>query len=139
MKTADPHPPLELAVAERLARHDAVRIAWLFGSAARGKLRPESDLDVAVAGRHPLSGPERTELVEALAEVSGRPVDLVDLRRAGPVVRRQVLIGGTLLFDREPGLLGELYVRLLADETDFLPYVQRIQRAQIDRLEQGPG
>jgi predicted nucleotidyltransferase len=69
-----------------------------FLAAARDAiLAPDSDLDLAV-----LLPPERDipDFLQAIAAVSrrvGRDVDLVNLRRAGDVLRREVLAGGKAL------------------------------------------
>ena len=135
---ASPSPPgrddLPARLRASVEPFPAIGLALLFGSGARGELRADSDVDVAVAGREAMDGPTRVAVTEAIAEATGRPVDLVDLRTAGPVVRRQALERGLVLIDREPGLRGELHARLLADEADYLPHVRRIQRAQIARL-----
>jgi predicted nucleotidyltransferase len=57
---------------------------YLFGSAARGPLRDESDVDLAVAGLPP------ARFLEAMAqatEILCRPVDLVDLDEDTPFTR----------------------------------------------------
>jgi predicted nucleotidyltransferase len=46
--------------------------AYLFGSAALGGLRPESDLDVLVVSRRPTTRAEKQRLVDRLLAVSGR-------------------------------------------------------------------
>ena len=61
-----------------LAGFPQVELAVLFGSLAQGHSRPGSDIDIAVAAHQTLSATETIALVEALAECTGRPVDLVD-------------------------------------------------------------
>jgi len=60
------------------------REVHLFGSAARGRLRPDSDVDLAVSGLPP------AVFFRAMAQVSAvleRPVDLVDLDEVTPFTR----------------------------------------------------
>lgn len=57
----------------------SVRLALLFGSFGRGEGRSDSDLDLAIAAIYPLTAEEKTVLIENLAVISGRPVDLIDL------------------------------------------------------------
>ena len=90
----------EFLAAARDAVLAALPEAWaiyVYGSFARGEEWPDSDLDLAV-----LLPPERDipDLLQAIAAVSrrvGRDVDLVNLRRAGDVLRREVLAGGKAL------------------------------------------
>lgn len=75
----------------------------VFGSVARGDAGPNSDLDLAVL--LPPAEP-RSSLWENAQEISerlGRDVDLVDLRRAGDVLRMQVLRHGRPLYIARPG------------------------------------
>jgi predicted nucleotidyltransferase len=56
--------------------------AYLHGSAARGGLRPRSDLDVLAVSREPLTQAQRRSLVDGLLAVSGpprRPVELTTI------------------------------------------------------------
>ena len=75
---------------------------YVFGSVARGDEWPDSGLDLAV-----LLPPARR--IENLLDVVGsvgsrvhRDVDVVDLRRASDVLRREVLVDGQPLYVSEP-------------------------------------
>ena len=70
---------------------------YRFGSAERGILRPESDIDLAVLSQETLPELHRFELAQELAIQLHRDVDLVDLRSASTVMRMQVLSTGTCL------------------------------------------
>jgi predicted nucleotidyltransferase len=91
------------AEAERLA-HELVeehgaRQVLLFGSVARRRpLRPDSDIDLAVAG---MSSEAYYEIVGDLFTDSGRRVDLVRLERVRPSVKRVILSEGITLVDLE--------------------------------------
>jgi len=111
---------------KHLQAHDAVAAAWLFGSLAENAARPDSDIDVAVLGPSPLTRSEKKELIETLARLSGRPVDLVDLQtERGPIVGT-VLKTGHKLFCQNPALHGDILTRYLSDQTDWAPYRRRI-------------
>jgi len=62
------------AVRDHLVRADpgGVLSVSLFGSAAVGGLRPDSDIDMLVLTRHSLSRAQRQDLVEVLLRYSGR-------------------------------------------------------------------
>lgn len=114
------------AVADCLTHYPAVRLAILFGSLPRGSAGPESDLDLGVMGPRPLSADERVALVEALARVTGRPVDLVDLRTTHGALLAEVLRTGIRVVETDPALYPALLRRHLLDEADFRPYRDRI-------------
>ncbi len=64
----------------------------VFGSAARGQVEPTSDIDVLYTlrpGRR--LGWEIEQLADALAELLGRPVDLVSRRAIHRALRDEVL------------------------------------------------
>lgn len=56
----------------------AVSGLWVFVSAARGELRPDSDIDVLVEFDRPVSLFEFARLRRRLQGLLGRPVDLAD-------------------------------------------------------------
>jgi predicted nucleotidyltransferase len=77
----------------------------LFGSAARGRIRETSDVDVAVRSD---AAADLDALFMALApRLKSDRHDLVDLRRAGPLLAFEVARSGYLLFERSPGLFRE--------------------------------
>ena len=81
-----------------LASHPGVRLGYVFGSAARGALRADSDVDVAVrfATRPTLDG--LAALALNLERAAGRRVDVIDLDTAPPLLLREVVKEGRLLF-----------------------------------------
>ena len=116
------------AIARDLAGDEDLCFAILFGSVATGRAGSASDLDVAVFATEPLSAERKIALIARLAELTGRPVDLLDLRTAGVLVTREALTKGRLLFCRDRRAYGELAARMVTDAADFLPYVERLLR-----------
>jgi predicted nucleotidyltransferase len=101
--------PLLAGLRDALRTERNVRLAVLMGSAARGELRTDSDVDVLV---RVADGDWRAldRLRERLAHAAGRPVDLVSLEaaEADPLLLDAVLRDGRVLVDREgewPGML----------------------------------
>lgn len=104
-----------------------IPFASVFGSVAAETARPDSDVDVAVLIQPPLDAGRKQQLIAQLAEVSGRPVDLVDLHDAGPVVLRSALSGRRLI-GKGGAANAALLSRAITDATDFLPVRERILR-----------
>jgi predicted nucleotidyltransferase len=74
----------------------------LFGSAATGRARPSSDLDLAVFCEGPA---DLDALYVALApRFRTDRLDLVDLRRISPLLAFQIARAGLVLFERSAGL-----------------------------------
>lgn len=114
MSTAETvSPPLREAVEE----DPKVRFAYLFGSAAKGRLRSASDLDVAVffdAERH---GMPRVDAAERALDLEGRlearvgrSVQVVVLDYAPAELIQNVLGHGRLLFSRDEEARVRFYV-----------------------------
>lgn len=106
-------------------KHPAIQLAILFGSLANGSARPDSDLDLAVSAGRPLEVQEKIELIEELAEATGRPVDLVDIVTAGEPLSGQILKRGRKIIGSTTHYALFLNRHLL-DQADFMPYRQRI-------------
>ena len=130
------HAPLR----DLLASRSGILLAYVFGSLGEQDRQPgrDSDVDLAVAGAGPMESGDRLALMDDLATATGRPVDLVDLHTAGPVILTQALTRGTCLVKRDPALLARLIVRMWYLNEDFLPLVRMIQGARRRRFLHGP-
>ena|ERR1700730_8902669 len=81
------------ALLEEVCRRYGVKQLSLFGSAVHGKMGPDSDIDIMVEFEPGVRvGLVKFEsLVEELATLAGRRVDLVTKRGLKPWVRTEVL------------------------------------------------
>lgn len=123
---------LQSALIEACHAAGAPRLAFVFGSVARGSARPDSDLDIAIDLGRPLTAEDKLALIDALAQASGRPVDLVDLRRAGVPLTGEILRGGQRLAG-DTATHAALLARHLTDVADFMPAYQRLMDARLAR------
>lgn len=114
-----------------LQSHSEIQLAILFGSAATDAQRPDSDIDLAVQGSHPLAADEKMLLIEEVANLCGRPVDLIDLRTAGEPLLGEILKGRRIIGSTEDH--ARLMTRHLLDVADFVPLQQRILKERRDR------
>ncbi len=112
-------------IRQALIKHGDIRLAILFGSLAKNRATPQSDLDLAVLMGSPLSAGTKMTLIGELSQAIGRPVDLIDLRVAGEPLLGQILKHGVRLFGSDTDY-AELLKRHLFDEADFMPYRRRI-------------
>jgi len=116
---------IDIQIRQVLERHNAIRLAILFGSLAKGTARCESDLDLAVGADHPLDADETMELISDLAEALGRPVDLIDLSTVGEPLLGQIIAGGRRVVGSNT-LYAGLLLKHLYNQEDFVPYQRRI-------------
>ncbi len=93
---------------------DVVAI-YLFGSAAAGELRADSDIDLAVLPSTLLPAAPLWSLAQTLAVSAGRDVDLINLQSASTVMRAQVVSTGKRLFCANESLCSEFEGRVYAD------------------------
>lgn len=108
-----------------LNQFSVIKLVLIFGSVASGKATSDSDLDIAVLPKNPLSAQQKISLINALAESSGRPVDLVDLSQAGEPLLGQILQHGRKVSGKDQ-YYAELLSKHLLDQADFMPYQTRI-------------
>ncbi len=79
----------------------ALRAAILFGSAARARSTPSSDVDFAVVG----DGIDTLTLGARLSSLLGRDADVVEVSAASPIpLLRSLLRDGRVVYERSPGL-----------------------------------
>lgn len=111
---------VDLRIDEAALRAAGVRLAVVFGSAARGSLRPGSDLDVGVLfdGGPPAPGgstgpfdPRREAAARAIR--ADREIDLVVLDHADPLLLHQVALEGRPVYEAEPGAFEEFRLRAI--------------------------
>ena len=118
------------ALQERLravvAAHPDVRLAYVFGSAARGDLRANSDVDVAVRFVVRPALERLAALADDLEPAAGRRADVVDLDAAPPLLLREVVKEGRLLFAASDEERVAFETTALARYTDTV-YLRRVQ------------
>lgn len=126
--------PLLPRVAEALREEPGVLVAFVYGSVARGRVTPRSDVDVAVAGAEPLSAEARWAMAVRLAGRLGRDVDVIDLRTVTGPVLAEALVRGQRLFVRDRGVYADVLRRHLYHAEDDLPRWRRIVDARRARF-----
>jgi predicted nucleotidyltransferase len=97
--------------------------AVLFGSEARGDRHGGSDVDVAVgaSGGRRLSALELGDIASRLESAAGRPIDIVDLESAPPVLAYRVFRDGRVILERERARLVARRARAVLEYLDFKP------------------
>lgn len=118
------------ALRRALAPRSDVQLALLFGSAARGRDLPDSDLDVAILGRN-LDLPT---LAADLSQAAGREVDVVDLAQAGYPLLQALLRDSVLLHQGRPGAAAAWRSRAILETETDRPWFERMRDAYLKRL-----
>jgi uncharacterized protein len=117
-----PESPLLDSLVAALRAGPRLRLAVLFGSAANGALRPDSDVDIAILPEDPgLPLSVELALTVGLSLSCGREVDLVRLDQAPTLVRWQVARHGRVLLEAGPFEAARFIAAAVAEYLDFAP------------------
>ena len=114
------------AIARSVSKRREIQAAYLFGSAASGRTRTDSDLDLAVLLTRPISASRsldyRLKLMTDLGAALHRSdVDVVILNDAPPLLAHRILSQGTLVFQRSASARVRFQVRAAALYADMVP------------------
>ncbi len=125
-----------MAIAETLSleleKMPGVRLAVLFGSSARRTQSPRSDIDLGVMLEHGAEG--SLAIGVTLERVIGRPIDLVWLDGAPPLLRFEIARDGVLLLERSPHDWADFRARAMIDWWDWAPTAQMMHQVMATRL-----
>jgi predicted nucleotidyltransferase len=106
-----------------VSRLAGLGLLLLFGSRARGDAAEWADWDFGYVGASAL---DAAALLSALVEATGSDrVDLVDLRRAGGLLRHRAALDGLTVFEVRPGLADEFRLEAAAFWCDAAPVLER--------------
>lgn len=121
------------ALRDALAPLPAVKLAVIFGSAARGRSGLGSDVDLALR-LEPDTAVARREAVGAAGRAVRREIDAVDLDAAAPLLRFQIARDGVVLVERAPRSWARFKARAMVDWWDWAPTARQIHAAYLRRL-----
>jgi uncharacterized protein len=124
-------------VERHLDRRFGVDALWLFGSEASDSARASSDVDLAGIFCIRPSAMDLLETREELGVLLARPVDLVDLDRASPIVVMQVLRHGRLIVDANPPRRIRAMASAAVRYEDLRIIRRQAERAMLERIRRG--
>lgn len=124
-------------VTNTLAEEPGLKVALVYGSAATGKMRRDSDVDVAVLFGRPLDMDARLALWGRLTDALHREVDLVDLYGLGGEILHQILTKGRVVIKNDEAAYFRLLQRMVYNEEDFMPQVRQALRRRVERFAYG--
>ena len=110
-----------------------VHTCILYGSAAAGRLRFGSDIDLAIAAETELAPETLSRYYLQASSLLQREVDLRDLRRAKGLYLKEVLTKGKILLNDNPQFLGNKSIEMMDYQTDLAPQINAIRRQQLER------
>ncbi|MBI3945511.1 MAG: nucleotidyltransferase domain-containing protein [Armatimonadetes bacterium] len=126
-----------------LSQYPEVQAAFLFGSRARGDVRPSSDVDIAIwldpqtsAGRR---SDLRWEFLALIPEAIGYAgdVDVVILNDAPPALGWDVARSPVVLYETAKDVANAVAFRLRQEYRDELPRLERRRARLFQRIREG--
>jgi len=124
---------METSVKKQLSKifkKQNVVLAYLFGSQAKGKIGPLSDIDIAVYFNESVKADERFDLrLETLGQLMDlfktNEIDLVVLNDAPPLLAHRILKEGILIFSDNEKRRLEFEVKAVLKYLDWKPYLDK--------------
>ena len=121
-----------LQLKEFLESYKAVVFAYLYGSYARSKEHPFSDIDIAVYLKEN-SFNVYMDILGKLPEI-GKEIDLRVLNDAPPLFKYKVIKEGKLLVNKDPELLRQFIYETLIEALEIKDTIEKMRRKRIERL-----
>ncbi|KPU26665.1 DNA polymerase subunit beta [Caloranaerobacter sp. TR13] len=87
----------------------------IFGSAAKKRLRKDSDIDIAFLSDKYFDDYEIFMISQELADVLNRDVDLIDLNKATTVFKAQIIGNGRVIYSKDDRRVNEYKIRVLKE------------------------
>lgn len=87
----------------------------VFGSAVAGRMRQDSDIDIAFLSNKSLDEYEVFIISQELSSLLGRDVDLIDLSKASTVFKANILGSGKIIYFADEKKKHEFQIRTLKD------------------------
>ncbi len=85
----------------KIAKDFSLKLLLLFGSKVKGNFKEDSDVDLAFLAFKDLSSKDFLELTVKLSQHFKKEVDLVDLKKANPLLLYQIAKNCKLLYGKE--------------------------------------
>lgn len=134
---------ISAALARFFEEHEELPVdsVYLFGSAARGEVHRESDVDVALLveagiGRNPAAAFELRVMVSSqlIAQLQRNEIDVVVLQQLPPLFARDIVTGGIRVFCRNPRADHEFARHIQSRAADLAPFIQRGRARLLEEL-----
>ena len=119
---------------KNLRKDKRIIFAYLYGSEARGTMREDSDMDIAVF----IKNIDEDPLLEAdisleLEQRLDRSVDVRIINHAPALFIYQILKDGVLLFSHDDQLRINFEVKNIMEYLDFLPLINEYDKKRYER------
>ncbi|MBU4257407.1 nucleotidyltransferase domain-containing protein [Patescibacteria group bacterium] len=112
---------------KKIAKKFNLNLIIIFGSFVSGKMREDSDIDIAVSSSEKISFKDELSIIRKLTGIFKRDADLVIINKANPLLLQQIDKNGIMIYGRRTDYINfKLYV--FHRYNDYLPYFKLEER-----------
>lgn len=130
-KMTKPFPDLDL-LPGIFRQYPGIKAVYLFGSAASGSIKPDSDLDIGIVPADRAIHNRKLDILTDLASIGFCNVDLVFLDVQDIVLRFEIVKHNNVIYQTDDFDSGEFFSLTLRQYSDFLPYL-KVQREALKK------
>ncbi len=127
-------PPNLDAIPKVFSKYPSVQAVYLFGSYASGKVRRDSDVDLAIVPRDATARKQELEIMADLVRKVYDRIDLAFLDTKDVVLRFEAIRQNRLVYKAPDFDPGEYTSRIAREYWDFLPYLAVQRKAFKQRV-----
>jgi predicted nucleotidyltransferase len=111
-------------------RHSEISVIYLFGSHAAGRQRSKSDIDLGILFLNDVDGFTRVNLETEISNLLSKDVDLIDMKRSGPILRHQIYKYGKLIYHDGSDFPSQFRAGSIREYLDT-DYLRRLRNANL--------
>ena len=120
-----------------LIKYEDIIFAYIFGSYAKGNIRKDSDIDIAIYLKEGIDTYKYLDMKMDLSEALKREVDLVILNDSTPLLKYEIYKNNILLFSHDKAMENRYKVKTLFEYNDMKRYLDLSYDKTIGRLKEG--
>lgn len=117
-----------------LTKNENTVFAYIFGSYVSGRMREDSDIDIAIYLSKEMDVDEYLNFKMTLTDICKREVDLIILNEATPLLKYQIYKKHILLFTQDKTIESNFKVKTLFEYNDVKRYLDLSYNTMIKRL-----
>jgi predicted nucleotidyltransferase len=119
---------------ETLVNENNIDLCILYGSAARDRLSPLSDIDIAIGSVHSITNENCFELSRKMTLLFDRETSIFNIEKMEGVILQEVLSKGITLKNSHPDFKAAFISKMYEFSEDILPYQMAAIKEKVSRL-----
>ncbi len=90
-------------------------LIYMFGSAATGEMRSDSDIDLAIYCDVPVDQYSLFVIAQEISDIVNRDIDLIDMRKVSTVFKAQIIGNGAVIYCSDDPRRMNMEMRIFKD------------------------